>query len=98
MFLYGRWRGTKEEFKSYSEDYDIDCLILQSKEKTYVDIEYARKPLDFNLLRISSEVLIKQTIYLPFLITILYKLVSNRSNKRDSSVVGHGLELIIKYY
>ena len=38
-----------------------------SIEKSYVDKPDARKPLDFNLLRISPEFLIDQNKFLPFL-------------------------------
>ena len=41
--------------------------VVKRVEKSYVDKLDARKPLDFNLLRISSEYLIDQNKFLPFL-------------------------------
>ena len=40
--------------------------VEKQVEKSYVDKPDARKPLDFNLLRISTEFLIDQNNFLPF--------------------------------
>ena len=41
--------------------------MVQSVENSYVDTLDARKPLDFNLLRISPECVIDKNGFLPFL-------------------------------
>ena len=76
---------------------------IESRE-SYVDKSDARKPLDFNLLRISPEFLIDQNKFLRFLsYTVVQYLMTwffNRSGQEvkriDNSVVVHALELAIK--
>ena len=73
-------------------------------EKPYVDKLDARKPLDFNLLRISPDFFIDQNKFLPFLsYTVVFYLMTwfliaaRQEVKRiDNSVVVHELELAIK--
>ena len=45
----------------------LQINVVMRVEKPHVDKDYAWKPLDFNLLRISFELLIDQNTCLPFL-------------------------------
>ena len=73
-------------------------------EKSYVDKLGARKPLDFNLLRISTKFLIDQNKFLPFLslkvvqYLMTWFLIAVRQEVKsiDNSVVVHELELAMK--
>ena len=78
------------------------CSI--ESRKSYVDKLDARKPLDFNLLRISPAFLIDQNKFLPFLsytvvqylITWFLIAVRQEVKRIDDSLVVHALELAIK--
>ena len=78
--------------------------MRQRVEKSYVDKPDARKPLDFNLLRISPEFLIDQNKFLPFLsytvvqYLMTWSLIAVRQEVKriDNPVVVHALELAIK--
>ena len=78
------------------------CSI--ERRKSYVDKPDARKPIDFNLLRISPGFLIDQNNYLPFfsytvvqyLMTWFLIAVRQEVKIIDSSVVVYALELAIK--
>ena len=76
---------------------------LESREIICVDKLDARKPLDFNLFRISPEVLIDQNNFtIPFIncCIIFYNMiliaVRQEVKSLDNSVVVHELELAIK--
>ena len=73
-------------------------------EKSYIDKPGARKPLDFNLLRISPEFLIDQNKFLPFLsqtvvqyLMTWFSIAVRQEVKRiDNSVAVYALEFAIK--
>ena len=77
---------------------------MKRVEKSYVDKPDARKPLDFNLLRILPDFVIDQNKVLPFLsstvvqylMTWVLIAVRHEVKRIDNSVVVHALELAIK--